>query len=92
MTIEETAKVYGTSRAHLTTVVNALTRAGYLKVVCRGRSDGILLGRHPENIRLGEVIRLAMQRRSREVAHDSFSPNELTLIKRASRLVRSGKR
>jgi Rrf2 family nitric oxide-sensitive transcriptional repressor len=57
ITIEETAKVYGISRAHLMKVANALTRAGYLKAV-RGRSGGLLLGRRPENIRLGEVIRL----------------------------------
>ena len=57
ITIEETAKVYGNSRAHLMKVVNALTRAGYLKAV-RGRSGGLSLGQRPENIRLGEVIRL----------------------------------
>ncbi len=58
VTIEETAKVYGVSRAHLMKVVNTLTRAGYLKAV-RGRSGGFLLGRTPEEIRLGDVIRLA---------------------------------
>jgi Rrf2 family nitric oxide-sensitive transcriptional repressor len=57
ITIEETAKVYGISRAHLMKVVNALTRTGYLKAV-RGRSGGLLLDRRPEDIRLGEVIRL----------------------------------
>jgi Rrf2 family nitric oxide-sensitive transcriptional repressor len=58
VTIEETAKVYGVSRAHLMKVVNTLTRAGYLKAV-RGRSGGFLLGRAPGEIRLGDVIRLA---------------------------------
>lgn len=58
VTIEETAKVYGVSRAHLMKVVNTLTRAGYLKAV-RGRSGGFLLSRAPEEIRLGDVIRLA---------------------------------
>ncbi len=58
VTIEETAKVYRVSRAHLMKVVNALTRAGYLKAV-RGRSGGFLLSRAPEDIRLGDVIRLA---------------------------------
>ncbi len=58
VTIQETAKVYGVSRAHLMKVVNTLTRAGYLKAV-RGRSGGFLLSRAPEEIRLGDVIRLA---------------------------------
>jgi Rrf2 family transcriptional regulator, nitric oxide-sensitive transcriptional repressor len=57
VTIEETAKVYRVSRAHLMKVVNALTRAGYLKGV-RGRSGGFSLARAPEQIRLGDVIRL----------------------------------
>lgn len=58
VTIEETAKVYDVSRAHLMKVVNTLTRAGYLKAV-RGRSGGFMLSRVPEKIRLGDVIRLA---------------------------------
>ncbi len=58
ITIEETAKVYGISRAHLMKVANLLTRAGYLKAV-RGRSGGLLLGRPAGEIRLGDVVRLA---------------------------------
>ncbi len=58
VTIEETAKVYRISRAHLMKVVNVLTRAGYLTAV-RGRSGGLRLGRAPDEIRLGDVIRLA---------------------------------
>jgi Rrf2 family nitric oxide-sensitive transcriptional repressor len=58
ITIDETAKTYGISRAHLMKVANLLTRAGYLKAV-RGRSGGLSLGRRPEDIRLGDVIRLA---------------------------------
>ncbi len=58
ITIEETAKVYGVSRAHLMKVVNVLTRAGYLTAV-RGRAGGLRLGRAAEEIRLGDVIRSA---------------------------------
>ena len=57
ITIEETARVYGLSKAHLNKVANTLTRAGYLKAV-RGRSGGLMLGRDPEAIRVGDVIRL----------------------------------
>ena len=57
ITIEETARVYGLSKTHLNKVANTLTRAGYLKAV-RGRSGGLALGRRPEAIRVGDVIRL----------------------------------
>ena len=56
ITIDETAKVYGISRAHLMKVANQLTRAGFLKSV-RGRSGGLSLARRPESIRLGDVLR-----------------------------------
>ncbi len=56
ITIEETAQVYGVSRAHLMKVANQLTRAGYLKAV-RGRSGGLTLAKPAANIRLGDVLR-----------------------------------
>jgi Rrf2 family nitric oxide-sensitive transcriptional repressor len=56
ITIEETARVYGISRAHLMKVVNLLTRTGYLKGV-RGRSGGFTLARPPEEINLGALVR-----------------------------------
>ncbi len=57
ITIEETAAVYGISRAHLTKVANRLTRTGYLTAV-RGRSGGLALAKRPNKIRLGEVLRV----------------------------------
>lgn len=56
ITIEETARVYRISRAHLMKVVNQLTRAGYLTAV-RGRSGGLELAMSPDKIRLGDVVR-----------------------------------
>ena len=56
ITIEETAKVYGISKAHLMKVVNQLTRSGYLKAV-RGRSGGLTLAMRPNKISLGDVVR-----------------------------------
>lgn len=56
ITIEETAELYGISRAHLMKVANQLTRAGFLKAV-RGRSGGLAIARSPERIRLGDVLR-----------------------------------
>lgn len=57
ITIEETAELYGISRAHLMKVANQLTRAGFLKAV-RGRSGGLQLAMAPESIRLGDVLRV----------------------------------
>lgn len=56
ITIEETAQRYGISRSHLMKVANLLTRAGFLKAV-RGRSGGLVLGRPPGEIGLGDVVR-----------------------------------
>lgn len=56
ITIDETARFYSISRAHLMKVVNALTRAGYLKAV-RGRSGGLILAKAASDIRLGDVVR-----------------------------------
>jgi Rrf2 family nitric oxide-sensitive transcriptional repressor len=57
ITIEEAARVYGISRAHLMKITNTMTRAGYLKAV-RGRSGGLTLGKRPEKIRLSDVVRI----------------------------------
>lgn len=56
ITIEETAKTYDISRAHLMKVVNILTRTGYIKGV-RGRAGGFTLAKSPEDINLGAVVR-----------------------------------
>lgn len=56
VTIDEIANAYGISRAHLTKVVNSLTRNGYLTAV-RGRSGGLKLAMPAEKINLGSVIR-----------------------------------
>ncbi|MFC5384805.1 Rrf2 family transcriptional regulator [Aquamicrobium segne] len=57
ITIEETAQLFGISRAHLMKVANQLTRAGFLTAL-RGRSGGLMLAKKPEEIRLGDVLRI----------------------------------
>ncbi|MCA0422487.1 MAG: Rrf2 family transcriptional regulator [Proteobacteria bacterium] len=56
ITIEEAAKRYRISRAHLMKVANQLTRTGFLEAV-RGRSGGLQLARPASEIRIGDVIR-----------------------------------
>lgn len=82
ITIEETAEVYGISRAHLMKVANQLTRAGYL-VAVRGRSGGLRLAKRPDKIGLGDVVR------STEPDFqlvECFGPNNCCLISSRCRL------
>ncbi len=60
-TIDEIAGRYDLSRNHLMKIVQRLGAAGYLDTL-RGRGGGIRLGRPPEEIVLGEVIRLTEER------------------------------
>lgn len=56
-TIEETAELYGISRAHLKKVVLLLTRNGFLRGH-RGRTGGFTLAQAPDRINLGQVLRV----------------------------------
>jgi Rrf2 family nitric oxide-sensitive transcriptional repressor len=56
ITIEETAKAYDISRAHLMKVAQLLVREGFLKAT-RGRSGGLTLARPPETITIGALVR-----------------------------------
>lgn len=53
---EEIAAAFGVSVNHLVKVVSRLAHLGYLSVR-RGRAGGVALGRAPETIRLGRLIR-----------------------------------
>jgi len=56
VTIEDIARSYDISKAHLMKVVHQLGLRGYLETV-RGRRGGLRLARRPEEIRVGDVIR-----------------------------------
>lgn len=56
VTIAEIARIYGISEAHLTKVVHQLGLAGEVETT-RGRRGGLRLGKLPENINLGDVVR-----------------------------------
>lgn len=57
VTIDETQETYDISRGHLMKIVGVLAGAGMLRSQ-RGRSGGFTLGMAPEDIRLGDILRL----------------------------------
>ncbi|HEY3862809.1 MAG TPA: Rrf2 family transcriptional regulator [Verrucomicrobiae bacterium] len=59
-TVDEVARVYRLSRHHVAKAVNFLTRHGYLRAQ-RGPGGGLSLGRPPEQIPLGELVRRTEQ-------------------------------
>lgn len=56
VTIEDIARSYDISKAHLMKVVHQLGLRGYVETV-RGRGGGLRLARGPEEISVGEVVR-----------------------------------
>jgi Rrf2 family nitric oxide-sensitive transcriptional repressor len=57
VTVDEVAATYGISRHHLVKIVHDLGRSGYLATQ-RGIGGGFALSRPPEEICLGDVVRL----------------------------------
>ncbi len=55
-TIAEIAGSFHVSKSHLMKVVNKLGQQGFIETV-RGKGGGIKLGRPPEEIRVGEIVR-----------------------------------
>lgn len=70
ITIQEVAGAYGISKNHLTKVAFDLGRAGFVETV-RGRNGGLKLAKDPQEIGLGEVLRVT-ERQS--VLVECFNP------------------
>ncbi|MDP5085644.1 MAG: Rrf2 family transcriptional regulator [Yoonia sp.] len=55
--VDDVAKIHNLSRPHIMKVVHELGRAGYLETV-RGRGGGFRLARPPQDIVVGDVVRI----------------------------------
>jgi Rrf2 family nitric oxide-sensitive transcriptional repressor len=76
VTITDIAERYNISRNHLVKVVHYLSTLGYLRTT-RGRNGGMYLGKSPEEINLGEVVRHTEG--TLEVI-DCFNPNQCAIL------------
>ncbi|MDH5633154.1 MAG: Rrf2 family transcriptional regulator [Gammaproteobacteria bacterium] len=56
-TISDIAEYYGISKNHLVKIVHKLAQEGLVLTV-RGRAGGIKLADDPQNIRLGDIVRV----------------------------------
>ncbi|SDK54471.1 transcriptional regulator, BadM/Rrf2 family [Methylophilus rhizosphaerae] len=57
VTVAEVAQQFNIARNHLVKVSATLTKYGYIQSI-RGRTGGIVLARAPDQIRIGDVVRL----------------------------------
>lgn len=69
-TVAEVAETFNISRNHLVKVVHDLGRHGYLATQ-RGIGGGFLLGRTPEAIRIGDIVRLGEETETVIDCHES---------------------
>lgn len=73
-TIDEIASAYDISRNHLTKIVHELGQNGFI-VTTRGRTGGAQLARAPEQISIGDIVRMAEEDFAVVACHDNAVPH-----------------
>jgi Rrf2 family nitric oxide-sensitive transcriptional repressor len=79
VTIEEIAKAYGISRSHLMKIVNELSKNGFVEAQ-RGRTGGVRLARSPDDISVGDLVRMAEKDFTVVPCHDSHDQPECAIL------------
>ena len=79
VTIEEIAKAYGISRSHLMKIVNELSNNGFVEAL-RGRAGGVRLARPPEEITVGDLVRMAEKDFTVVPCHDSHEEPQCAIL------------
>jgi Rrf2 family transcriptional regulator, nitric oxide-sensitive transcriptional repressor len=79
VTIAEIAGAYGISRTHLMKIVNELSQNGFVAAL-RGRAGGVRLARPPEEISVGELVRLAEKDFTVVPCHDSSIESHCAIL------------
>ena len=79
VTIEEIAKAYGISRSHLMKIVNELSNNGFVQAQ-RGRTGGVRLARSPDEITVGELVRMAEKDFTVVPCHDSHDEPKCAIL------------
>ncbi|KVQ69170.1 Rrf2 family transcriptional regulator [Burkholderia territorii] len=78
-TIDEIAGAYGISRNHLTKIIHELSQVGLIETT-RGRAGGARLGRAPEQISVGEIVRVAEKDFSVVRCHDTTVAHDCAIF------------
>jgi len=78
-TIVEIATAYGISRSHLMKIVNELSQNGFVEAL-RGRAGGVRLARPPDEISVGELVRMAEKDFSVVPCHDNSSQPHCAIL------------
>ena len=79
VTIVEIARAYDISRSHLMKIVNELSQNGFVAAV-RGRAGGLRLARPPEEISVGQLVRMAEKDFAVVPCHDQGSDSHCAIL------------
>ena len=79
VTIVEIARAYDISRSHLMKIVNELSQNGFVDAV-RGRAGGVRLARPPQEISVGQLVRMAEKDFAIVPCHDEGKDSHCAIL------------